>query len=670
MSNVKAAATVLTEYGHRSTLHGLSHMFQSGDLWRKAFWLVLTFAASGACVYHIYATVSNYLESPITSIYRDEGPQALFPGVTICNLKPVSEALLHAEEEKAALFHHLDQVWNFFDNWLFGLRSRKHSETRVEYKERQRELLKTYTDIFWVSDDTREFGLSDRHTLLMCLYKNKHCNASNFKLVQHHRYWNCYTFQPLDGDRTIDNSDQDSGLRLILFTDSNFDSNRLDDSVNYLRSMTREDEITNPYSLRTYLGRGNRTLNQVLTGNKWEAEGLRIFIHNESQFPTTSDIAFDVSSGASTTIEVNTKQVNTLNRPPSHVCNAEEPETISYVRYFGPNVTGLRSYRLTQPEAVMEAQQKMIFDKCGCYTHLLPFKFNTSLLCLYADPQHRIHPSMEFMQRLACHTNSFKLAEQKTSELLQQKDEYKPCTSWKLQATKVQVPWPRSDELIDFVNYVFMPSYIAELQNEDQVMHLLKSRNSRAEAIIRHLFNPDCRKENGTDAPLVDSWCISRAKLKANVAQIWIKPASTHAGVYMEEYSYDWPEAQRGWRHLRPVDGNFAAQRHGVHRAAVHPDERLHQPRRGQKVFKRWQCSSLSKQDAARFRSHTKVPGESGGRRDEGAGASAAVPAATTSTAAAAATAATVELSQSGKGAIRQAWIAADTVESLNRLLR
>ncbi|PAA64984.1 hypothetical protein BOX15_Mlig018669g1 [Macrostomum lignano] len=544
--NLKAAVSVLHDYGQRSTLHGLSHMHQSGDPWRRAFWVILTFGGCAACFYHTYATISNYLESPITSIFRDEGVSATFPDVTICNLKPVSETLLHTPSERSLLFQHLENNWNFFRNWLPEKRKRRFNETRVDYKLRQRDLFKTYMDVFWATDDTRDFGQSDLHMLLSCVYKGRQCNSDNLKLIQHNRYWNCYTFLPTNGDRSIDSSDQNSGLKLILFTDSNFDDDRLNQQTLYERKKSADDEMHRPYDLEEYLSVGDRTMNQVLTGNSWEAEGLRIFVHREGQHPMTTGLAYDISSGASTTIEFSEVQVNALNIPPEHVCQEKTPDEILYVRFFGDNSTGVgfKNYSLTQSLAVIEAKQRMVYETCSCYSHLLPFRHNTSTLCMFAPHGERHEPSRALLDRMNCHDAAYQEAESRTADLMQTMEGYTPCNNWKLHATKTEVSWPRNDELIDFVNYIVLPRFTEPKEyKSSRLNHLLGSSNSsRGQSVLKNLFNATC-KPGGLNSSLEDAWCLSKHKLITNVARVWIKPDSPRAAVYMEDYSYDWPEA-------------------------------------------------------------------------------------------------------------------------------
>uniref|UniRef100_A0A1I8JMM0 Amiloride-sensitive sodium channel n=1 Tax=Macrostomum lignano TaxID=282301 RepID=A0A1I8JMM0_9PLAT len=509
-------------------MHGLGHMYQSGDLCRKAFWFVLTIAGTCACFFHVIMTVQNYLETPVTSILIDDAAMAEFPDVTLCNLKPMSESL--GEYYKDVVHQHFEDNWGFFEQWWPNERKRQVNESRVDYQRRLRKIFERYLQIFWVSDDSRDLGMMDKVMLLHCSFNGIPCGHKNFSLVQNYRYWNCYTFSPSPQFRFASSGHtEDTGLNLILYTDSNFHESIYDQFAAYSRQKFDEEEMTHPYSLKEYI--------------------------------TTASIYNDVQNGKSALVHVDQMQYVTLNQPGERQCTNDPQEIIEYTTSFGhnPSTERKRRYTKTDREFAVEAKQQFVFDNCGCYSHHFPFHVNLTQLCYFVPLALRRHPSKKLLDRVACHDEHLRIAEENSYNFIQDYLKYKPCEYRKFTTFKTISTWPRSDEHIDFVNEFLIPKmqsgkefigkgdahvhHIFNFTNENSAALLNKPILSHEELALSRLLNQDCHPNKSAEDSIRDMWCLDKEKMAYNVLQVIIRLTSPAAAKYEEKFSYEWPEA-------------------------------------------------------------------------------------------------------------------------------
>lgn len=77
---------IIIEKLSNSTTHGISHIAQSKEKFKKLMWVAFTIASSSLCAYIIFEGVSDYLLFDVTTKIRSINQlPASFPTITICN---------------------------------------------------------------------------------------------------------------------------------------------------------------------------------------------------------------------------------------------------------------------------------------------------------------------------------------------------------------------------------------------------------------------------------------------------------------------------------------------------------------------------------------------------------------------------------------------------------
>lgn len=100
-------------FAHRSTLHGISHIFTYERFcFRRCLWLVVFFASLAVLLFVCVDRIHFYLEYPhVTRLDEVASPIMTFPAVTFCNLnafrfsRVTRNDLYHAGELLALLNH-------------------------------------------------------------------------------------------------------------------------------------------------------------------------------------------------------------------------------------------------------------------------------------------------------------------------------------------------------------------------------------------------------------------------------------------------------------------------------------------------------------------------------------------------------------------------------------
>ncbi|PAA50484.1 hypothetical protein BOX15_Mlig013241g3 [Macrostomum lignano] len=565
--------TTVEQFGARSTIHGLQHIFHSRELTRRIFWLVLMLVALCLGLAHMHATAMEFLSNPLTSQLKLMSEQVKFPDITLCNLKPASESMSLAPEFR----QYIRDKWGYFDNWYVEERKRRRHESKVNFYERARLVFGRLFQILWVSGDSRDIGVLDVTLLLDCSYNSMKCHQKNFSLRQNYRFWNCYTFFVHKDNLVTGKGGKGAELDLVLFTD-NHNTVRLEDLDGSARQKnlstgiykrSRQTEEQEPISLKELLNEATG-LNHLLTEGSYEPGGFRVFIHERKLYPMLSREFVDVQSGTKSIIKLRPLQHSLLSSA-AHQCTPRSAaENVSYVRYFahGSKHIGHKKYQKTDSDFVAEEKQNLVHENCGCYSHRYPFTVDNSELCYYVPPSSWKIPPEQVLRKIRCHDRWILDAEKRTYELMQKFHSKRFCEFTLYRPLEQSSSWPRFEHVQDIWTDFIAPKIASgkEFTMECGHNHHIFNRTetaafnrstSRQELVYYPLLLTDqlCLEQfcNGTDTscdlnllrrlyPTATN-CLQKAVMTKNMALIGIHLLSSAADSYVESVSYEWTEA-------------------------------------------------------------------------------------------------------------------------------
>ena len=74
--------------------------------------------------------------------------------------------------------------------------------------------VRTCVLVWFFAEDTQDLGHQASALIVSCRYKNAFCSSEDFTLIQNWHHWNCYSFQPPAGDRSVESDKPSVGLEV------------------------------------------------------------------------------------------------------------------------------------------------------------------------------------------------------------------------------------------------------------------------------------------------------------------------------------------------------------------------------------------------------------------------------------------------------------------------
>ncbi|PAA71250.1 hypothetical protein BOX15_Mlig030741g1 [Macrostomum lignano] len=554
---VKLLISEFNDYGHRTTVHGLGHMYQSTDVRRKLFWLLITIVGCFACGIHIYFIVANYNETPVNSVILNGGVHVNFPDVTLCNMYPISESVQnHGAGE---IRGHIRKYWRFFRGFIKASAGMDNS-TKDRFK-----MARKFFQIFWASEDTRDLAHDDDLFLVYCRYKSRPCSNKQFKMVQNIDYWNCYTFTPkFDGeeeeDRRVYSGNEDEGLNLIMYTNSHLRNIHASNALTTTKGFYDEENNGKDSSngdksnyLERYLVNYNLSLNQLLAGDKMEPDGIRVILHEKGTYPHMDMNSVIVGNGDYSKVVFSMERKISKNRPDfpcretSEDAADEEVEYVSYypgvdVRYTTkrppPNFKKFKRDRL---DYVVTRVQDLFWSSCSCYTHVVPFSHFNSKLCYFCRNGRDPVEIRRTLERVHCHDRVYQNQLKKNIlTYFSDSQRFQPCTGDEYDVKMGSSAWPSQRDIMFLVDQYVIPAFLHESVGNRSYNSILK--NTRVYP-IRDIIGTTPEQAIGSKTIKSFNWTVDEFLIRKSFLKVAIHADSPTGTLNEEVESYSFAEA-------------------------------------------------------------------------------------------------------------------------------
>ncbi|PAA93608.1 hypothetical protein BOX15_Mlig013723g1, partial [Macrostomum lignano] len=269
---------------------------------------------------------------------------------------------------------------------------------------------------------------------------------------------------------------------------------------------------------------------------------------------------FTVKNSESAILHVFSMERNRINQADSP-CSSRPLGTIDYVTNFGigPDNQKRRDFTESVEDVLNDRIQDLIYQRCGCYSHRMPFRVGKSLLCYYAPLQYRKQPSSELLTQIYCHD----YWHQKfigISELDDVSTVVRPCHETYREVRYKSTRWPTDEDLVSVTILYFLHRLangtelsgpndphdhrIFNFSDAEVVAAATKNGtiklSSRENVAIRSLLLPRCAGihefHEGNIAETAA--CLNKDIVRRNLLRINVRLASPAATVYNESYSY------------------------------------------------------------------------------------------------------------------------------------
>lgn len=244
--NVKLSKKFV-DWSKRSTSHGFPNMFSSPTMGIRILWAICFIISASLCVFMVYRSVLDYLKYDVVTktLLRNELP-TFFPTVSICNINQF------VTESASDLIKSIikDEIYDGFDE------PDLHSSSFLSSIELANVIARSESkDPKYGDANRRKLGFDLKDIMYKCAYNEYPCSPNDFTWFYSFNNGNCFKF----------NSGFNSSGHLIP-----------------LRMSTIPGEYSG-LSLVFFL---------IESKNKYSAaqtNGLRIFIHNSSFSPLSSE---------------------------------------------------------------------------------------------------------------------------------------------------------------------------------------------------------------------------------------------------------------------------------------------------------------------------------------------------------------------------------------------
>jgi hypothetical protein len=303
---------IFWEWAETSTSHGFPHIFRTKFIAIKIMWLIFLFISTCLCGYMVMKSILDYLSFDVITKIRVQNEVPMeFPTITICNLNPFY---------KNQTLTYMQQVlgYNFSD---FG----ELNETDFN---KGNYFLSNFLNEPSFSDQKRkEVGPSIDLMLISCLFMSNTCSKDDFEWYFMLDYGNCFRF-----NSGINSSGDQVPIKKVY-----------------------SPGVWTSFNLQLYVD------DSSLLTNFWQNNGIKVFVHNKSVYPSSYLDSIDLIPGTSTNVLIKKYYTNKLPYPYSDCEVTESYSSDLYNKIIAKNL----SY--TQKDCVFYCLQKDIIQKCGCY---------------------------------------------------------------------------------------------------------------------------------------------------------------------------------------------------------------------------------------------------------------------------------------------------------------
>ncbi|PAA63216.1 hypothetical protein BOX15_Mlig015385g2 [Macrostomum lignano] len=348
----------MSGFCQRTTIHGLSHMYQSKTSKRKIFWLTVFVLGLVATIVHLTFHAMQFLESPTIITLDHEGSEFEFPDVTICSQTPTTSRFYERGTEK---FPNIQNGFTAMDLLLYPVYNQTYDSVHLlPYKE---EILlhKRLIQHQYASMPTKHKGFALDELVIKCSFHKSDCRLQ-FTLLQNPYYLNCYTFQP--PERNLKTTRPEDGLLLLLYI-GNAQKNNIFPGKNATitsrsRPTSQKRETSNDWFARILLP-------------EYEPAGVKIVFHEKDAFPALRAAGSIVGAGQFSEIELGMIQERKLNKG-SSPCVDTEPKVWFLTSLDESGWPVFREFNAEPGDCIYEFQQRDLYKECGCTSHRVPLQ--------------------------------------------------------------------------------------------------------------------------------------------------------------------------------------------------------------------------------------------------------------------------------------------------------
>ena len=311
-----------------STSHGIPNIMRTTRVSIKILWTICFVAAVCVCSIMVFKSVNDYFDyETISKIeYITEIPTK-FPTFSFCNINPFTTA-----ESESFLLQILESIdYN---------KSIQYTDYNLEASNLSYAFYNGLISSFspdYGDEKRKKLGYNLSSTLISCSFNGESCNETHFEWYYDLTYGNCYRF----------NSGRSSSGKALELKES------VKPGPNYGLSM------------RFYLRPSNNKYSSAIF------EGLKVFIHNSSIKPASSE-GFSIESSKKTDIAIQRTFISKEPDPYSDCVDLNNYDS-SYYRFL----TDL-NLKYRQQDCFNLCLQKQIIEKCSCYDLNFPMISNST----------------------------------------------------------------------------------------------------------------------------------------------------------------------------------------------------------------------------------------------------------------------------------------------------
>ena len=104
--------TILSKFADKTSVQGILYIKESRRWVSRSFWILLFMVGTGAVVWQLIDIVQKYMSHPVSTTI-DIGYSTLnFPTVTICNMNPLRNSMLHLDPRMEKYIRTLSTKWD------------------------------------------------------------------------------------------------------------------------------------------------------------------------------------------------------------------------------------------------------------------------------------------------------------------------------------------------------------------------------------------------------------------------------------------------------------------------------------------------------------------------------------------------------------------------------
>ncbi|CAH1793809.1 unnamed protein product [Owenia fusiformis] len=443
-----------------TSIQGCINIRNSQTMFGRIIWFSIALALGFTTVIKVSNIVVQYLSYPSADALYSREEDVTFPSITICGARPIvfSENFHRSCMNSNCMPKTMDVQDGRLNQGILLLMNESGYESQTETLDFLRKRLLSPERYVENVDDfpySRLRYLKKNDLILACTFQGKECpDALKFKEVKFGRYGNCVT---IDSNNTMKESGPDSGLSLILFSNS----------------YSPLDEFQKAMNLFIYLVSG---VSEFDSTHATSSDGIRLAIHAPGTIAEPEHDGIDLSPGTFNTIGL-TQDVRTLLEPPYGDCTK---------KIFNEKTT----YKYTKDLCLDKCMQEEMVAKCGCMTpkaqaSLGKNGYDVSYCGRYYNtikpkgyPQYLKKPNwrrrlrsqlLQFLRRLKCESDVLRLYSRDSSNM---------CTSkCKTECTKIvydplthATPWPNEK----YYKQLNQRPFITFMKSKDNVAKLLE----------------------------------------------------------------------------------------------------------------------------------------------------------------------------------------------------